>query len=224
MNGRQETHAVVKAPRQDAGYMKLASENMKTASLEEGFQGRDEMWQAKEDLLFEDLGALSLSTSMISIAARTEGKGRNNNATTGLEGQTRTKNIKHIEGILDNLSSQRYISLPFPTQEDYPGATSATNSNNVRQILAPPSRLRCYSRSSFKLTVIKQKGQFRISELQTKFSFYVPYSELQHLQKLGKGAAGTVWLAKWRGSLVTIKQVPFLFLQMNLESYSRIHS
>ena len=138
MNGRQETHAVVKAPRQDAGYMKLASENMKTASLEEGFQARDEMWQAKEDLLFEDLGALSLSTSMISIAARTKGKGRNNNATTGLEGQTRTKNIKHIEGILDNLSSQRYISLPFPTQEDYPGATSATNSNNVRQILAPP--------------------------------------------------------------------------------------
>jgi len=125
MNGRQETHAVVKAPRQDAGYMKLASEHMQTASSEEGIQGQvKEMCQAKEDLLFEDLGALS--TSMILLAARTRGKGSNKNAE--IDGQTRTDNIKHIEGILDNLSSQCYISLPFSTQEDHPGAT-ATNNN-----------------------------------------------------------------------------------------------
>jgi len=122
---KEETRAVVEAPRQDAGYMKLASEHMQTASSEEGIQGQvKEMCQAKEDLLFEDLGALS--TSMILLAARTRGKGSNKNAE--IDGQTRTDNIKHIEGILDNLSSQCYISLPFSTQEDHPGAT-ATNNN-----------------------------------------------------------------------------------------------
>lgn len=145
MKGRQETPAVVETPRQDAGYTKLASAHMKTARSDAGIQGRVEMCQATEDFLLEDLGALS--TTMILLAARTKGK-RRYSAHTEIEGQAREDNIKHIERILDNLSSQCYISLPFPTQEDHLDATStAINSNNVLPNFPLPI-LRCSSRSS----------------------------------------------------------------------------